>query len=340
MERLVSLYFRDFSSRPGQGVRVKYFILSLLCLALGWFAGAEFGGSPSADVATLEAPQVLSGALEVQAQAELVAELQQDLLTKEAKILALEGELDALSASAPVAVASEAAAAEDETAPRNPFWANAHLMAVEMMKSQNQAELEKFKIQLDLTPDQIAALEKFYGQEVERDSVLMKKTMSGDLDMAQVQEEAMSAQEGMEYHTVSELLDAILSAEQHTAYEDFQVKEKAEAREASAYSDLSEMQRQFILDEDQKDAVFEIYYSEDYTLDRDEWAAYELDPQDPEFFLKSQSIENERLLEALSQTLSPEQLEIHRKKLEAELKMQRQAMQMSGGAWGQPAEAE
>ena len=157
----------------------------------------------------------------------------------------------------------------------------------------------------------------------------MEQMFSGKR-MDEIQAELVHEMSDKEYFSVSDLLEDILTPEQLVTYKENEEREALEQKEAMAYSELSQIQRQFVLDDEQKDAAFAIFYEAEYKLDSDDFEALEIDGQDPDFGIKYQELQNERLLEALSDVLTEDQLAIQRKKLDSELEMQRKAMSMFG----------
>ena len=156
--------------------------------------------------------------------------------------------------------------------------------------------------------------------------------------MEAILEESQDDFEGITHFTVGDVLEDILTPEQLATYETNKEKEAIEEQEGNAYSELSQIQRQFVLDDDHKDAVFAIFYEKEYEVDPEELDTLEAKPGEIEFGMKYQELENERLLTALSEVLDEEQLNSYRKKLEADLEMQRNAMKLfsSEGGFLQP----
>ncbi len=293
---------------------------------VGWFLGATYSVSPLQEAPESEARGSVAAA--GTAPSERILALEQSLIGKDRELVALRDELEEVRSRAanrnPVE-ADEEVAVEEE--PMNPFLANAQAMAVESGKARRQEELDKLKLSLNLSPDQLSQLEAFYEQDAEREAKMMEQVFSGK-PMEVIQEEAMETLGGVKYHTVSQLLKDILTPEQLEAHEANEAQEALERKESTAYRELSTLQNQLLLNEEQKDAVFAIFYEKEYAVSPDDWSALEIDPQDPEFFLKSRAIENERLFEELSDALTPDQLETFRKKKANETEMLRKSMQM------------
>jgi|GEM_PF-2777633 len=305
---------------------MKYAIFCLIGLMVGWFLGANLGVSGVEDIPETQQAELVASASKEQAAR--VVELGKQLSAKDAELVALQSELEdyrETTSSRNQAEAEEAVAAEEE--PVNPFMANVQSMAVESSKTRKLEELEKLKLSLNLTPEQLSALEAFYDEASEREAKVMQQMFAGK-SMEAIQTEAIEEATGIKYHSVSQLLKEILTPEQEEVYEDNKAKEALERKEANAYRKLGSLQSQFLLDDDQKDVVFEIFYDKEYAVKSSEWATLEIDTQDPEFMFKSRAIENERLLEELSDALTPEQVEIYRTKLKNEAEMMRKSMQM------------
>lgn len=305
---------------------MKSNLFCLVGLAIGVFLGANLGifkvesnepvePTPSASTATPN-------------QTERIQQLEQKLSEKEAALEAAKSKLaehDQTSSAGNSAAVAEAIVEEEE--PVNPFLANAQSMALESGKARRSEELEKLKLSLNLTPEQLTALEVFYEQDAAREAKVMEQVFAGKSQEA-IQEEAMESMSSVKYRSADQLLEDILSPEQKEVYEVNKEQEALERKEAGANMKLSMLQRQFLLNEEQKDVGFEIFYEREYAVKSDEWEALEIDANDPEFIVKSKNIENERLLEALSDTLTPEQLEMYRTKLKNETEMMRKSMQM------------
>lgn len=298
----------------------------MLGLILGWWLGLTIHASKVQDAAQAAADEA-AGAFGT-AQAERLLELEQHLAAKEAALAAVESELELYRVQAgergQVKPDDEVVANE---APANPFMANVQAIAAETSRARRQEEIDKLKWSLNLTPEQIAALETYYEEESAAEAKMMEQMFSGK-SMEALQQDAIEAAGDKAYHTVSQLLKDILTPEQLAAYEVNQEEEALERKEANAYRELSTMQSQFLLDDEQKDTVFAIFYEKEYAMKPEEWDAHDLDGQDPDFYIKSRSVENERLLEELSDVLTPEQVELYRKKLENETEMIRKSMQM------------
>ena len=205
--------------------------------------------------------------------------------------------------------------------------ANVQSMAVESSKARKQEGLEKLKRSLDLSPEQLAALEQFYADDAEREAKVMEQMFAGK-SMEAIQAEATESAMAQKYHSVNQLLKDILTPEQLETHESNKEQEALERKEASAYRELGRIQSEFLLNDDQKDAVFAIFYEKTYAMTPADWKANELDTSDPGFMIKSRALENERLLEELSDALTPEQLDMYRMKLENESEMLRKSMQM------------
>lgn len=307
---------------------MKQIVICILCLGLGWFAGFwssshEHEGHGASGLSP-EEQQALA-----QKQAALIQDLQTRLAAKETLILTLNEELaktrDALAAQ----YAAPGPEEEEPSSSSHPFMANMQDMAAEVVELQYQEEFDNLKFSLDLSAEQLEAIEAFYAKESERQSRLVQQMFSGQ-SPEDMQEELMAEMGNDEYFTISDLLEDILTPEQLVTYKANEEKKAIEEKEAMAYSQLSQIQRQFVLDEEQKDAVFEIFYEAEHELSAEDWESLEIDPQDPNFSIKYQELQNERLLEALSKVLTEDQLEVQRKKMEGELEMQRKAMSLFG----------
>ena len=305
---------------------MKSVVLCLFGLIAGWFLGANFGVSQvnesreSGSIHTTEAAS--------QAQVKRISELEQSLSVKEEELVAVQSEFEdyrqAALSRAQTEVEEEAATVE---VPVNPFMAKVQAMAVESSTARKQEELEKLKLSLDLTPEQLSSIEGFYAEQAESEAAMMEKMFSGK-SMEALQAEAIEASAEQKYHSVNQLLKDILMPEQLEVYETNKEQEALERKEANAYRELGTLQSNFLLDDDQKDTVFAVFYEKEYALESEDWEEHGLEPSDPEFYFKSQAIENERLLEELSDTLTPEQLKLYRLKLENQSEMIRNSMQM------------
>lgn len=306
---------------------MKQIALCIICLGLGWFGGVYFSSHEHDEAHASESDRLEIEISKAAKRDELILDLKEQLSDQEALTDMLNKELSETRESLAAKLAPEDELEEVEAG--NPFMSNMQVMAVEMMDVQNQEELEKLKRSLNLTADQLEALEDFYKKESEQQSRIMQQVFSGK-PMEEIQDDLMGEIDERPYFTVSDLMEDILSPEQLAIYEENEEKEALEQKEAMAYSQLSQIQRQFVLEEEQKDAVFAIFYEAEYELEPDDWESLEIDSQDPDFSVKYQEAQNERLLEALSDVLTEEQLDRHRKKLESELEMQRKAMSMFG----------
>ena len=313
---------------------MKSLVLCLVSLVVGWFLGASFSVSELAESADAVDPVVVPVA--VSESAERIQALTASLAETEAALVAAQSELEAVRAASKRG-AAEAEVAEVEEPAISPFMANMQSMAAESAKQRKREEFAKLKMSLNLTPDQVAALETFYEKDAERQSKMMEHVFAGKSTEV-IQAESLAMASGVKYHTVSQLLDDILTPEQLAVYEENEAQEDLERQEATAYSELSRLQRQFLLNEAQKDQVFEIFYDKEYTVKHSEWEGLGIDSSGADAYMDSKVIENERLLETLSEVLAEDQLELYRKKLESDLELQRKSMQMFGQ--GQSTEAE
>lgn len=306
---------------------MKSVILGLLGLCVGWFLGASYSVSPAPAAATADVSERAGAAGSVTT--ERLRALEQSLVAKDRELVGLRSELAEVRSRLVSQEHAEAAEelAEGEEQALNPFMANVQSMAVESSKARKQEALEKLKRSLDLTPEQLLVIEQFYEEGSEREAMVMSKLFAGQ-SMETIQEETTAELSGQKYHSLKHLLKDILTPEQLETYERNQEQEALERKEANAYSQLSRLQSDFILDDDQKDAVFAIFYEKSYAVTPVDWKANGLDSSDPEFAIKSRELENDRLLEELSDALTPEQLEMYRIKLKNENEMIRQSMRM------------
>ena len=305
--------------------RMKSVVLCLLALVVGWFLGASFGVSEVREPVEKVPVSVVAASVGT---LERISELEASLAETESALERAQGELDTVRAASrrPAADAVE----EGAEPAQNPFMANVQSMAAESSKRRQQEEFEMLKLSLNLTPEQVAALETFYEQNAERQAKVMERMFSGE-SMKDIEGEMEALVSDVKYHTVSSLLDDLLTPEQQAVYEANKEQEDLERQEATAYRELSMLQRQFLLNEDQKDQVFEIFYDKEYAVEHSEWKELGLDHSKPNAYLDMKEIENERLLKTLSEVLAEDQLELYRKKLESDLEMQRKSMQMFGG---------
>lgn len=306
---------------------MKQLILCIICLGLGWIAGSRYtthvNEAPQNSVQEEQQDQMTAK------HQELVQDLKNQLSNKEALTDMLNKELAETRDSLATKLAPPEPEESTPAEAASPFMANIQTMAVDMVQVQNQEELEKLKRTLNLTPEQLEVLEAFYQKEADQQSRMMQQVFSGK-PMEDMHEELMSDMTMNEYFSVSDVMKDILTPEQMVTYEANEEKEALERKEAMAYSELSQIQRQFVLDDEQKDAAFAIFYEAEYKLDSEDYESLEVDGDDPDFGIRYQELQNERLLEALSDVLTEEQLASQRKKLDAELEMQRKAMSMFG----------
>lgn len=306
---------------------MKQLILCIICLGLGWIAGSRYtthvNEAPQNSVQEEQQDQMTAK------HQELVQDLKNQLSNKEALTDMLNKELAETRDSLATKLAPPEPEESTPAEAASPFMANIQTMAVDMVQVQNQEELEKLKRTLNLTPEQLEVLEAFYQKEADQQSRMMQQVFSGK-PMEDMHEELMSDMTMNEYFSVSDVMKDILTPEQMVTYEANEEKEALERKEAMAYSELSQIQRQFVLDDEQKDAAFAIFYEVEYKLDSEDYESLEVDGDDPDFGIRYQELQNERLLEALSDVLTEEQLASQRKKLDAELEMQRKAMSMFG----------
>ncbi|CAA6676693.1 MULTISPECIES: hypothetical protein [unclassified Lentimonas] len=315
---------------------MKNVVLCLVALVVGWLLGVSFGVSEVREpigevpVSVVTAPV---GTLE------RISELEASLAETESALERAQSELETVRAAARDS-APEAEVEEEKAAPvQNPFMANVQSMAAESSKQRKQEELEKLKLSLNLSPDQVAALETYYAKSAELEAKLMERVFSGEsMESMEAAAEEMASE--VEYHSVSQLLDELLTPEQQAVYEANKEQEDLERKEATAYRELSSLQQQFLLDESQKDQVFEIFYDKAYAVKHSEWEALGIDQSGTDGFLGAKVVENERLIETLSEVLAEDQLELYRKKLASDLEMQRKSMQMFGSGLASKAKGE
>lgn len=302
---------------------MKCALFCLLGLLVGWFAATTFGPSNGQDIPEL-AERELAQPVETK-DIERIRELEQRLSSKEAELVAARSELDKLHMQTVKGQSAEEAVTEE--VPMNPFLANAQSIAAESSKAHRQEKLEKLKRSLDLNPEQLAVIEEYFAEEAEREAKMMGELFAGK-SMEAIQAEVTETAMDQKYHTVNQLLKDVLTPEQLEIHEKNSEQEALERKEANAYQELGRLQTDFILNEDQKDTVFAIFYEKSYAVSPEDWEENEIDTDDPEFAIKSKALENERLLEELSDALTPEQLDAYRMKLENETEMLRKSMQM------------
>lgn len=214
----------------------------------------------------------------------------------------------------------------------HPFTENVALMAEQMMVAANQEEIAKLKRTLNLNPGQVEAIEAFFASEAEEQNKIMHE-MFARKPLEELQAEMMGEMPDKEYFVLEDLLKDILTPDQMTTYEANEEKEALEEKEAMAYSQLSQMQRQLLLDEDQKDAVLPSSTKQSMMSIQMNGNRSASAMMAPNFVNRYQKIQNERLLEALSGVLTEDLLEQQREKLNSEMEMQRKSMQLFGGGF-------
>ena len=138
---------------------MKQIALCIICLALGWFAGARFTAHMHEEAHASEGDPMEMETSQAAKQEELILDLKEQLSDQEALTDMLNKELSETRESLAAKLAPDETE-EADAEPANPFMANIQTMSVEMMQSHNQEELEKLKRTLGLDSEQ---LESFGG---------------------------------------------------------------------------------------------------------------------------------------------------------------------------------
>lgn len=190
------------------------------------------------------------------------------------------------------------------------IMSNISPLAASSIGSNNSAQFDRLKATLNLSPEQVTALEEFYQAKSERQSRLLQDVFAGNEPSQAAANYAQSEQ------TIDGVLDEILTPEQKELHHEVTERQQLEKKEANAYRQLSSLQTELLLDDNQKDEAFGIFYENEHKLTDDEMLENDLNPNNPMDRMKAKKLENERLVKSLSDTLTPTQLEQYQKKLD------------------------
>ncbi len=109
-------------------------------------------------------------------------------------------------------------------------------------------------------------------------------------------------------------------------------KQKSD-REASAYSELANIQRKISLNEDQKDQVFQVLFESD-SIGAKGWKHY-MNVENPENEIQKMRDQNDQKIEQLSGVLAEEQLAIYTSMLNGRMAMIEGMMKRSNSNRGE-----
>lgn len=196
-------------------------------------------------------------------------------------------------------------------------------IATGFLKQQSEAKIIALKSRLNLTVQQEADLR----QHVEEESKFQEEITTAMMSGKPLSQEELT-QRASKTKPLEVKLKEILSPEQMKAYEQFQADEKTQRRETSAQHSMSQISSMFPLNEEQKDKVYGILYSQDDFKPSASQPSTTTIQTDPKALIKdNQQQRLEYLKNKLKEVLTPEQLVIWSKQEEAKLKAQEEIMQ-------------
>lgn len=200
---------------------------------------------------------------------------------------------------------------------------------LQQVKSQMKLKVAGLKSRLNLTPEQTAAVERYYEDLADMQMSAARAMVEGKRPDPEELSEKMR-----EMGSEADVLQEILTEEQFEAYEAFQEEERVQQKEMMALHQTNQLSSAIPMSEDQKDQVYAIFYDQDTIRLQDEVATSD-DPM--QRVTEYQRARLEAVKEKLREVLTEEQIAAWAEQQEAQLKMQEEMMKrMQAGQGGPP----
>ena len=182
------------------------------------------------------------------------------------------------------------------------------------MKQQHEQQLQILIKRLHLTPDQIAQVEAAYdAQDKNAEDMAAKMFSGGKIDPQSISQAK----------SVAQTLDAILTPDQKTAYQQVQADQKSNSAETMASMQLNQMSPGLQLSDTQKDQVYTALYQTQMDTQDPNWIKTNNNPTDPSSMLDAQAAARDS---ALAKILTPDQMATYRQQEQSQLNMQKSMM--------------
>ena len=264
-----------------------------------------------------------------------LADLQENLSASTASLAKVtkeseqaKGETEAMSAQIQQLTATKAdlqhqldAAKSAAAAPAaaNPMAGMAGFVKAQVQR-QDETKLLLLKSRLHLTPEQEATVKAAMDQEASRAQEMAAKMLSG----GKMDPQTMADLKNIK--SVDQTLDAILTPDQKTAYQQMKTDEKGSSAEMMASVEMNQISPLLQLSETQKDQVGSALYQ------------VQLNAQDPTWIKNNVTVSSGNPLamldaeekakeDALSKILTPDQLATYHQQAQTQLDMQKSMMQ-------------
>jgi hypothetical protein len=197
-----------------------------------------------------------------------------------------------------------------------------------IMKSQfehiNETKLQLLKTRLHLTPDQEAAVRAAMDAETKRMEDMTSKMFAG----GKVDPQAMAAElKGTKTtETTEQTLNAILTPDQKTAYQQMKTEQQNSSAETSASIEMNQVAPLLQLNDSQKDQVENALYQVQLNSQDPAWIKQNVTTSatNPLAVLDAEAKAKE---DALSKVLTPDQLAAYQQQAQSQLDMQKSMMQ-------------
>jgi hypothetical protein len=284
-----------------------------LLLLLGVLAGATIGAA------------VVISTPALQPSNSLLATAHAALIQKDAQIQSLQSQLAKADSEKTVAqkeqepLRNKIAGLEDElkqgSRARSVF--NSMMsMGMDSFRYRQEFQIVPLKSRLNLTPEQEAALRRFFDEEANFQEDVNAAAWAGK-NLSEEEKKQRSASLG----TLEEKLRQILNPVQMKSYQEFQDEDRLAQNELSAHRGMNEISSLFPLDEEQKTKTYDVFYEEfNY-----KWEGKAGEPI--QSYIEIIRQRHAFLKDKLSQILTRDQVETWSKLKEGEMKVQQEMTQ-------------
>jgi len=176
------------------------------------------------------------------------------------------------------------------------------------------------KEKLNLSPEQVQAIQDIMKRQTEMSSAMMQKMFTGKLTKDEMEKLKQS-------DNPKASIESLLTPEQKVAYEAFQQEETANNARLAANAEMMQMQNVLGLTQEQQDKVFPILYEQTTKQIKNEVGAQA--SKDPAEALQARL---DSKMKALEGVLTPAQLDGYRQQQEMQIKFVKSIMNQEPGA--------
>jgi Spy/CpxP family protein refolding chaperone len=194
------------------------------------------------------------------------------------------------------------------------------------MAQRSAQRLLLLKTRLHLTPEQEAAVKAAMDDEAKRAEDMMAKMQAG----GKMDFQAMNDLRNMK--SVDQALDAMLTPEQKTQYQQMQTDEKTSAAETQASIQIGQMQPLLQLNDTQKDQVYAALYQVQMNSQDPDWIKANTGTTTTGTPMSAYDVQNQARQAALAKILTPDQLATYNAQAQSQRGGRRN---FGGGGFGQ-----